>query len=371
LITGGAGFIGSNFIRHMLRQYPDYQLVNLDKLTYAGNLDSLKAVGGNPNYRFVHGDIGDPELVERLFVEHSFGSVVNFAAESHVDRSIHDPEVFVRTNVLGAANLLQIAKKHWIDRSRVTSRESKVSSQNPFDNQPPTTNHQPPTANRFLQISTDEVYGSLGPEGHFTESTSLDPRSPYSASKAGADLLVQAYYHTYQLPVNITRCSNNYGPFQFPEKLVPLMIYNALQKKELPVYGDGLNVRDWIYVTDHCRAIDRVLHDGRPGEIYNIGSRSELTNIELVRQIINCLHERVDPEINESLIRFVTDRKGHDRRYAIDPAKIEAELGWWPEVSFEEGIEQTIQWYLDNPEWLVRVASGEYRKYMAKMYPDN
>jgi dTDP-glucose 4,6-dehydratase len=346
LVTGGAGFIGSNFVLHMLRRYPSDRLINLDKLTYAGNLENLREIENHPNYSFVQGDIGDRELVERIFEAHPVDYVVNFAAESHVDRSITDPELFVRTNVLGTSNLLNVAKKYWLTAD----------------------GREPGTAKKFLQVSTDEVYGSLGETGYFTEATPLDPHSPYSASKAGADLLVKAYYDTFGLPVNITRCSNNYGPYQFPEKLIPLMINNALNQKPLPVYGDGLNIRDWLYVEDHCQAIDLVLHNGRVGEVYNIGGHNERTNIVIVKTIIQYLHENVNPEIDERLIKYVEDRKGHDRRYGIDPAKIKEELGWYPETSFEDGIIKTIGWYIENKAWMDNVTSGEYREYYRGMY---
>lgn len=345
LVTGGAGFIGSNFVLYVLEKYPDYRIVNLDKLTYAGNLENLKSIEHHSRYRFVQGDIGDRDLAERLFAEHRFDYVVNFAAESHVDRSITDPELFIRTNVLGTSNLLNVAKKFWLDEP-----SGLVSSM------------------KFLQVSTDEVYGSLGETGYFTETTPLNPHSPYSASKAGADLLVQAYYDTYQMPVNITRCSNNYGPYQFPEKLIPLMINNAVQQKPLPVYGDGLNVRDWLYVEDHCKAIMMVLEKGRLGEVYNIGGHNERTNIQIVKTVLQYLHENHNPEINEGLIKYVEDRKGHDRRYGIDPSKIRNELGWTPETDFETGIKLTIAWYLQNTEWLARVTSGAYQQYYELMY---
>ncbi|KHO61990.1 dTDP-glucose 4,6-dehydratase [Thermoanaerobacter sp. YS13] len=343
LVTGGAGFIGSNFIKYMLSKYKDYKIINLDKLTYAGNLENLKDVEDNPNYTFIKGDICDKELVEEIFSQ-DIDYVVNFAAESHVDRSIMDPEIFVKTNVLGTVTLLNAAKKAWEQGDGF--KEGK----------------------KFLQISTDEVYGSLGETGYFTEITPLDPHSPYSSSKAAADLIVKTYYDTYKMPVNITRCSNNYGPYQFPEKLIPLMINNCLNKKPLPVYGDGLNVRDWLYVEDHYKAIDLVLHKGRVGEVYNIGGNNEKTNIEIVKLIISYIHDNVDPTVDESLITYVADRKGHDRRYAIDATKIKEELGWYPETKFEDGIKKTIEWYLQNREWLKNVTSGEYQKYYEKMY---
>ena len=335
LVTGGAGFIGSNYIHYVLTRYSDINVINLDKLTYAGNLENLRTVEKDPRYRFVKGDIVDKELVDGLFQEYDIDAVVNFAAESHVDRSIQDPEVFVRTNVLGTVNLIEVAKRHW-------------ETENGFK-----------PSKKFLQISTDEVYGSLGDTGYFTEKTPLDPHSPYSASKAAADLLVKSYYDTYRMPINITRCSNNYGPYQFPEKLIPLMIHNALQKKALPIYGDGLNVRDWLYVEDHCRAIQLVLEDGLVGEVYNIGGHNERTNLHIVRTIIAFLREHVDDGITESLIEHVEDRKGHDRRYGIDPQKIGEQLGWRPDISFEEGIKRTIKWYLDNGDWIQQVLSAE------------
>lgn len=343
LVTGGAGFIGSNFIKYMLSKYKDYEIINLDNLTYAGNLENLRDIENNPNYTFIKGDICDKKLVEEIFSE-EIDWVVNFAAETHVDRSILDPEIFVKTNVLGTVTLLNAAKKAWERGDGF--KEGK----------------------KFLQVSTDEVYGSLGEIGYFTETTPLDPHSPYSSSKAAADLIVKAYYDTYKMPVNITRCSNNYGPYQFPEKLIPLMTNNCLNKKPLPVYGDGLNVRDWIYVEDHCKAIDLVLHKGKIGEIYNIGGNSERTNIEIVKMIISYIHDNVDPSVDESLIRYVEDRKGHDRRYAIDATKIKEELGWYPETKFEDGLKKTIEWYLENKEWLKNVTSGEYQKYYEKMY---
>lgn len=344
LVTGGAGFIGSNFLIYLARKYPGYQLLNLDKLTYAGNLENLQSMAGNKNYRFIHGDICDEKVVGRIFADHDIDLVVNFAAESHVDRSIRNPQIFTETNILGTVNLLNISKESWEGSKGF------------------------PEEKRFVQVSTDEVYGSLGETGYFTEQTPLDPHSPYSASKAGADLLVKSYFDTYRMPINITRCSNNYGPFQFPEKLIPLMVSNALQKKALPVYGDGLNVRDWLYVEDHCQAIDLVMHKGRVGETYNIGGHNERTNIVIVKKIIDYLHNKVDPSITEDLIRYVPDRKGHDRRYGIDPTKIRKELGWYPKTSFEQGIEITIDWYLENKNWLDHVTSGEYQEYYRKMY---
>lgn len=344
LVTGGAGFIGSNFVHYMLNKYQDIKLINLDKLTYAGNLENLKAVENNPNYTFIQGDICDKGLIEDIFKKNDIDYVVNFAAESHVDRSIKMPEVFAVTNVLGTVTLLNEAKASW-------------STENGFKE-----------GKKFLQVSTDEVYGSLGDTGYFTEDTPLDPHSPYSSSKAGADFMVKAYADTYKMPVNITRCSNNYGPYQFPEKLIPLLINNCLNHKDLPVYGDGLNVRDWLYVEDHCKAIDMVINQGRLGEVYNVGGHNERTNIQIVKTVISYLNEMVDKEITEALIKYVEDRKGHDRRYGIDPEKIKNELGWYPETTFEVGIKKTIQWYLDNKTWMNHVTSGEYQEYYKGMY---
>lgn len=333
LVTGGAGFIGSNFVYYMLNKYKDYRIVCLDKLTYAGNLSNLKKAMENPNFRFVKGDIADRDFVFSLFKEEKFDIVVNFAAESHVDRSIEDPGIFLKTNVIGTQVLMD------------ASREFGVK--------------------RYHQVSTDEVYGDLPldrPDLFFTEETPLRPSSPYSASKAAADLLVLAYYRTYKLPVTISRCSNNYGPYQFPEKLIPLMIIRALNDEKLPVYGDGRNVRDWLYVEDHCSAIDLIIHNGRVGEVYNIGGHNERTNLEVVKTILRELGK------SEDLISFVKDRPGHDLRYAIDPTKISNELGWQPRTRFEEGIKRTIKWYLDNKEWWQEIISGEYKNYYEKMY---
>ena len=315
LVTGGAGFIGNCFVRHILNKYPDYKVINLDALTYAGNLENLKDVENNPNYKFVHGNICGKKLVRELMAE--VDACVNFAAESHVDRSITGPEIFVETNIQGTLNLLQNAKEFKIDR--------------------------------YLQVSTDEVYGTLGKTGYFTEETALAPNSPYSASKTGADLLVRAYYETYKMPVLTTRCSNNYGPYQYPEKLIPLFISNLLNGKQVPVYGDGMNVRDWLYVYDHCAAIDTVLHKGRVGEVYNIGGNNEKANIEITKLLIKELGR------DESSIKYVEDRLGHDRRYAIDSSKIQKELGWSPSVTFEEGIKLTIDWYLKNQDWIEHI----------------
>lgn len=330
LVTGGAGFIGSNFINHILSTRDDYVIINLDKLTYAGNLENLRPSEGKKNYHFVKGDITNNELVDYLFKKYSIKYVINFAAESHVDRSILGSEVFYRTNVIGTNVLLEAARRY--------------------------------EAEKFLQISTDEVYGSLGATGLFTEQTPLSPSSPYSSSKAAADMAALAFYHTYGLPVVITRCSNNYGPLQFPEKLIPLMIINALNNRKLPVYGDGLNVRDWIYVIDHNKAADLVFENGKPGEVYNIGASREMTNIEIIKLILKKLGK------SEDLIEFVKDRLGHDRRYAIDSSKIQNELGWKPTFEFEQAISDTIDWYLQNKSWWERIISGEYQKYYELQY---
>ena len=334
LVTGGAGFIGSNFIQYILDHQKDLVLlVNLDALTYAGNLENLKAAEQDARYRFVKGDVRDKELVEQLFQKYDFDTVVHFAAESHVDRSITDPEVFLTTNILGTHTLLEAAKSAW--KCEPDNKHSKDYREGV----------------RYLQVSTDEVYGALGKTGMFTEATPLAPNSPYSASKASADMLVRAYYQTFGLPVNITRCSNNYGPYQFPEKLIPLMIHNAQHDKPLPVYGDGMQIRDWLHVKDHCAAIAAVLEAGRPGEIYNIGGNNEKANLEIVRLILKELDK------SEELIQYVQDRPGHDRRYAIDNTKITTELGWRPAYTFEQGIHETIQWYLQNVAWVERAAS--------------
>ena len=333
LVTGGAGFIGSNFIYHMLREHPDYDIVCLDLLTYAGNLKTLDEAMKNEHFKFVKGDIADREFVDKLFEDEKFDIVVNFAAESHVDRSIENPEVFLRTNIMGTAALMDAARKTGVKR--------------------------------YHQVSTDEVYGDLPldrPDLFFTEQTPIHTSSPYSASKASADLLVQAYHRTFGLPVSISRCSNNYGPYHFPEKLIPLMIANALNDKPLPVYGTGENVRDWLYVTDHCAAIDLIVRKGRDGEVYNIGGHNERTNLEVVKTILKALDKP------ESLIHFVTDRPGHDMRYAIDPTKIHEELGWLPTTPFDEGIQKTIRWYLDHKPWWEHIISGDYQNYYEKMY---
>lgn len=345
LVTGGAGFIGSNFIQYILDNQKDIiLLVNLDLLTYAGNLENLKAAGNDPRYRFVKGDIRDRKLVEDLFRRYEFDTVVHFAAESHVDRSIVEPEVFLTTNIIGTQTLLDAAKRHWnLHPENKHSREYREEV-------------------RYLQVSTDEVYGALGRTGMFTETTPLSPNSPYSASKASADMVVRAYYQTYGLPVNITRCSNNYGPYQFPEKLIPLMIRNAQRDKPLPIYGDGMQIRDWLHVSDHCAAISTVLEKGVAGEIYNIGGNNEKANIEIVRRILRKLGKP------ESLIAHIQDRPGHDRRYAIDNTKITTKLGWKPVYTFEAGICETIQWYLDNQDWVERITSGDYQNYYERMY---
>ena len=345
LVTGGAGFIGSNFVIYMLNKYSDVKIINVDKLTYAGNLENLKSVESNPNYVFFQADICDKEAIQSLFDQYDIDYVVNFAAESHVDRSITNPEIFVQTNVLGTVNLLNIAKNAWA----VGDDQYKDGV-------------------KFMQVSTGEVYGSLGAEGFFMETTPLDPHSPYSSSKASADLFVKAYSDTYKLPVNITRCSNNYGPYQFPEKLIPLMINNTLQHKELPIYGDGMQIRDWLYVEDHCKAIDMVVRGGKLGEVYNVGGHNERPNIVIVKTILEYVKENVDPAVGEHMMKHVADRKGHDRRYGIDPEKIKRDLGWYPETTFEVGIKKTIQWYLNHKEWMENVTSGAYQEYYQRMY---
>lgn len=372
LITGGAGFIGSNFVKRMLATHPEAKLVIFDALTYAGNLGTLAEELKDSRVTFVKGDICDKNITEKVFSDHQIDYVVNFAAESHVDRSIENPQLFLQVNILGTQNLLDTARKFWTigkDENNYPIWREGV---------------------KFLQVSTDEVYGSLGEEGYFTEETPLDPRSPYSAAKTGGDLIVKAYGETYKMPINITRCSNNYGPFHFPEKLIPLIIRNILAGQQLPVYGDGSNVRDWLYVDDHCKAIDIVLHKGRVGEVYNIGGHNERKNIEIVKLVIKTIHDIMEKEpkyrdvlkkkdvaadgsidiswINNNLISFVKDRQGHDQRYAIDPAKISNELGWLPETTFDNGIVKTIYWYLDNQTWVEEVTSGDYMKYYEQMY---
>ncbi len=332
LVTGGCGFIGSNFIRYFLKTYPNYYFINVDKLTYAGNLENLSDISNSPRYHFIHGDIADPVRMEEV-VGKGIDAIVNFAAESHVDRSIEDPSAFIKTNVFGTFVLLEAIRKVF-----------------------------PKQKIRFLHISTDEVYGSLGEKGAFTEETPPAPNSPYSATKTAADMLIRSYYKTYGLPVIITRCSNNYGPYQFPEKLIPLMISNAIEDRELPIYGDGMHVRDWIYVEDHCRALDVVLHHGKEGEIYNIGGQSERPNLVVAKTILDRLGKP------HSLIRHVKDRPGHDRRYAIDFSKIVRELGWKPTITFEEGIRLTIEWYQTHQEWWRKIKTGEYLTYYDRIY---
>jgi dTDP-glucose 4,6-dehydratase len=348
LVTGGCGFIGVNFVRLLLAERQDWQVINLDKLTYAGNLQSLADVSNHPKYTFVKGDICDAPLLDRLFREHQIDTVAHFAAESHVDRSITGPAEFIQTNVVGTFTLLEAAKRHWLDSGAGGH------------------------GCRFLHVSTDEVFGSLGPTGFFTEETAYDPRSPYSASKASSDHLVRAYFHTYGLPALITNCSNNYGPYQFPEKLIPLVLNNGLHGKPLPVYGDGGNVRDWLYVQDHCEAIVRVIEQGRLGESYNIGGHNEKTNLHVVELLCDLLDAKVGllpaGQPRRSLITFVKDRLGHDRRYAIDAGKMAKELGWLPNVTFEQGIDKTVDWYLANQDWTAAVTDGSYQTYYQKMY---
>jgi len=343
LLTGGAGFIGSHLARLFVTKYPQYKIINLDKLTYAGNLENLADIEDKPNYSFVKGDITDLALLRKLFAQHQFTAVLHCAAESHVDRSITDPLAFINTNVAGTASLLQAAKEFW---------------DNDFLNK------------IFYHISTDEVYGSLGAEGFFTEQTAYDPRSPYSASKASSDHIVRAFYHTYQLPIKISNCSNNYGPNHFPEKLIPLCIHNIINNKPLPIYGEGLNVRDWLFVKDHARAIDTIFHNGQIGETYNIGGHNEWTNIALVKELCKQMDEKLGREKDSSqkLITYVKDRAGHDLRYAIDATKLKNELGWMPSLQFEQGISETIDWYLANTTWLQHVTSGDYQKYYQQQY---
>ncbi len=342
LVTGGAGFIGSHLVRLLVNKYPEYTIVNLDALTYAGNLENLRDIENAPNYRFEKVDINQPDKVEELFVRYRFDGIIHLAAESHVDRSILEPLQFIYTNIVGTVNLLEAAKKHWQHRRDVV----------------------------FYHISTDEVYGTLGETGLFTESTPYDPRSPYSASKASSDHLVRAYFHTYRLPVLLSNCSNNYGPFQFPEKLLPLFIHNIVNQKPLPVYGDGLYTRDWLWVIDHARAIDTIFHKGKHGETYNVGGHNEWKNIDLIRLLCQLMDNKLGRPSgsSESLITFVKDRPGHDRRYAIDAGKIERELGWKPSITFEEGLSLTCDWYLNHEEWVTRVTSGAYREYYNRQY---
>lgn len=372
LVTGGAGFIGANFVKYMLNKYSDIQIIILDSLTYAGNLGTLSEELKDTRIKFVKGDICDNAITDKIFSENTVDYVVNFAAESHVDRSIENPQIFLQTNVLGTQNLLDTAKKYWTN--------GKDENNYPIWKE----------GVKYLQVSTDEVYGSLGDEGYFTETTPLDPNSPYSAAKTGGDLIVKAYGETYKMPINITRCSNNYGPYHFPEKLIPLIIRNILERKNLPVYGDGSNVRDWLYVEDHCKAIDTVVNKGRIGEVYNIGGHNEKKNIDIVKLVISTIHDIMEKEpqyrsvlkkketlsdgsidiswMNNDLITFIKDRQGHDQRYAIDPAKISNELGWTPETMFDKGIVKTIRWYLDNQQWVEEVTSGDYLKYYKQMY---
>jgi len=372
LVTGAAGFIGANYLKYILAKHSDIKVVVLDLLTYAGNLGTIAKDIDHDRCEFVKGDICDRELADKLFAQYRFDYVVNFAAESHVDRSIENPQLFLQTNILGTQNLLDAARRSWVtgkDEQGYPIWRKGV---------------------RFHQVSTDEVYGSLGADGYFTEETPLCPHSPYSASKASADMIVVAYADTYKMPVSITRCSNNYGPFHFPEKLIPLIIKNILEGQKLPVYGDGTNVRDWLYVEDHCKAIDLVVNEGKAGEVYNVGGHNEKQNIEIVNLTIATIYRMMSEApayrevlkkkeyngqgeisidwINDSLITFVKDRLGHDQRYAIDPAKITRELGWYPETKFEDGIVKTIQWYLENQEWVEEVTSGDYQKYYDQMY---
>lgn len=343
LITGGAGFIGSHLTRLFVNKYSDCKIVNLDKLTYAGNLENLIDIEDKPNYTFIKGDIEDMDLIKSLFEKYAFTGVLHCAAESHVDRSITDPLSFVRTNVLGTVSLLQQAKEAWKN-----NMEGKL----------------------FYHISTDEVYGSLGDDGFFVEETPYDPRSPYSASKASSDHFVRAFYHTYHLPVIVSNCSNNYGPFHFPEKLIPLCIHNIIHNKPLPIYGQGLNVRDWLYVEDHVRAIDLIFHEGKIGETYNIGGHNEWKNIDIIKELCKQMDKKLGREdgTSEKLITYVKDRAGHDLRYAIDPEKLTNELGWKPSLQFEEGLSKTIDWYLENEQWLNDVTSGAYRTYYEQQY---
>jgi len=343
LITGGAGFIGSHVVRLLVDKYPNYKIYNLDLLTYAGNLENIKDIESSDNYQFIKGDIRDLETMRSLFSKYNFDKVIHLAAESHVDRSISDPLVFITTNIVGTSTLLQVAKEHWKD-----NYDGKL----------------------FYHVSTDEVFGSLGETGFFYEDTAYDPRSPYSASKASSDHLVRAFYHTYKLPIVISNCSNNYGPNQFPEKLIPLFINNIVNNEALPVYGKGINVRDWLYVVDHARAIDAILHNGEIGETYNIGGHNEWKNIDLIHLLINLTDEKLGrPKgVSENLITYVTDRAGHDLRYAIDATKIKDQLGWTPSLQFEEGLSKTIDWYLENNDWLHNVTSGGYKDYYSKLY---
>lgn len=344
LITGGAGFIGSNFIKMMIKKYPMYLIVNIDNLSYSGNLENLESIIKHKNFVFKKIDITNSRLVNEIFEKYNFDYVINFAAESHVDRSIESSKEFINSNIIGTHTLLEAARKNW--KIKYNDKHS----------------HEYKKDVKFLQVSTDEVYGSLGQNGYFLETSVIKPNSPYSASKASADLIVRSYNKTYGMPINITRCSNNYGPNQFPEKLIPLIIINCLENREIPVYGDGLQIRDWIHVNDHCNAIDKVLHHGKFGEVYNIGGNCEKSNIDIVKLILKKLGKPF------SLIKFVKDRPGHDRRYAIDNSKIKKELGWNPKYSFDEGIKETLDWYLKNKSWIKNILNSEYRKYYEKMY---
>ena len=346
IVTGGAGFIGSNFIRYIVNENKEVKIINIDKLTYAGNLENLKSLENNDQYIFEKVDICDKLEIEKIIEKYKVDTIINFAAESHVDRSIKDPTEFINTNIKGTHTLLEVAKRAW----EIGEEQYKKGT-------------------KYIQVSTDEVYGSLDIDDEcFNEKTPLNPHSPYSASKASADMLVKAYYDTYKFPVCITRCSNNYGPYQFPEKFIPLIINNCLKHKSIPIYGDGSNIRDWLFVEDHCGAIYEVLKNGKDGQIYNIGGHNERTNIEIVRIIVNYLHENIDDKITEDLITYVKDRKGHDKRYGINPEKIHKELGWLPKTKFEDGIITTIKWYLNNKKWLENIVNGEYEKYYNKMY---
>jgi dTDP-glucose 4,6-dehydratase len=343
MVTGGAGFIGSHVVRLFVNKYPEYRIVNVDKLTYAGNLANLKDIEGKKNYKFVKADIVDAEEMQKLFTVYKFDGVIHLAAESHVDRSIASPSEFIYTNIVGTANLLNAAKFHWADN---------------------------PEGKLFYHVSTDEVYGSLGETGYFLETTPYDPRSPYSASKASSDHLVRAYFHTFNLPIKISNCSNNYGSFQFPEKLIPLFIHNIQNNKALPVYGKGANIRDWLYVVDHAVAIDEIYHRGKVGETYNIGGHNEWKNLDLIKLLCKIMDRKLgrEPGTSEKLIKYVKDRAGHDMRYAIDSTKLQNELGWKPSLQFEEGLELTVDWYLENAEWLDNVTSGDYQKYYEEQY---
>ena len=337
LVTGGAGFIGSNFIRYMINKYDYITIINYDALTYAGNLHNLEDIEKKDNYFFIKGNILDKELFKKTMQKYSIDTIIHFAAESHVDRSINSAKEFAETNIMGTLSILEACKECWTDINDSYKDEY-----------------------RYLQVSTDEVYGSLGKDGFFTENTPINPRSPYSASKAGADMLVKAFFDTYNFPALITRCSNNYGPYQFPEKLIPLVINKCMKKEKIPVYGDGLNVRDWLFVEDHCKAIETVVQNGKIGEVYNIGGHNEKTNIYIVKKIIEYLNKNYDNSITEDLISFVADRRGHDRRYGIDPTKIHKELGWKPTTTFDIGIEKTIDWYIANTKWMSEIESSNY-----------